>query len=402
MQKSNQDELKTILFSGLSGESIQILTEKVHLLPEIPEKYPNSNLAKHLIEGFFVVETNTNETIELGSGLDRLSNQQWASYSIIPTYICNHRCEYCYQSHQAVIMKQDICDKVLQWILNHSVDKETLDLHLFGGEPLLQPDILSWFIKNLEDYKKMLKITLISSLTPMTQDVVDMFSTGQLQNVLTTLDGLKSTHDKRRPLINAKLSSYESTLDGLRKIVDLTDRITIRVNLDRSNVEDVPTLLDNLKSAFKNNKVCLEPAPVVNVGNLQPSNKLYNQREWAKIIHNLAKIIQDKGFTIHPLYAGYPCTRLEGCNAYSLKRPIISPTGHFYFCDYLTTSPKHSLGDVYNGLDTSRTKSQIIDNYELKGCSNCRTVAFCGGPCIPLEENDDGCRFIHYLSTSPN
>jgi len=88
----------------------------------------------------------------------------------------------------------------------------------------------------------------------------------------------------------------------------------------------------------------------------------------------------DQGFSLKPIPAGIPSRQLEGCNAYSFKKPIITPEGNICFCDYLTYDPTFHYGNVSSGIN-AKNKLQILkEMHNENDCKSCRYLFTCGGP----------------------
>lgn len=71
------------------------------------------------------------------------------SLTILPTLNCNLSCKYCFEeAHRRIEkMSPEIVKKLKQYIKEqyvHGRRTEYMDLHWFGGEPLLGFDITAW------------------------------------------------------------------------------------------------------------------------------------------------------------------------------------------------------------------------------------------------------------------
>lgn len=77
--------------------------------------------------------------------------QKTATYRILTTTCCNARCFYCYEDGiQPITMTIDIANRVADFIINKSRDKKRIALNWFGGEPLLNPDIITIITQKIE------------------------------------------------------------------------------------------------------------------------------------------------------------------------------------------------------------------------------------------------------------
>lgn len=393
-----------ILFSGLSGQSIVMFRYRWY---EILSQLPNitqSEEMEHLLNGFFIVEESQEEPVEMGVGFERLASQRWSAFSLMPTFRCNQRCSYCYQDHKAVDMEESVMEQTLQWIISH-FDRERsrkLDLHFFGGEPLVRKDLIVKLTDSFREFSEEegidLKLWLTSNLTLFDEKIADHFSNGDMHEIMCTLDGIRADHDARRPFRERGKSAYDAVIEGLSLACEVADIVSIRMNLDRSNISGLSDLLDEIMNLGISN-LYLEPAPVVDVlDRYTGENISYTQQEWGTLLPLIKQMIENRGMSIKPKAAGIPSNQIDGCNAYSFRKPIITPEGNICFCDYLTQDSSQYYGNISTGIDTRGKMDMLRKRYELNSCESCSFFYSCGGPCLALMKQESGCRFIRYYA----
>ena len=83
---------------------------------------------------------------------------------------CNLRCEYCFAStgdfgHGRKLMDLETGKKAIDFLLENSGDRVNLELDFFGGEPLMNWDVVKEIViyarSKEKEYKKNFRFTII-------------------------------------------------------------------------------------------------------------------------------------------------------------------------------------------------------------------------------------------------
>lgn len=133
------------------------------------------------------------------------------------TQNCNLRCAYCPYSqsnmnnrnHNILNMPLNTAKKVLDFIHMHSVDRENISIGFYGGEPLLNFDL----IKNIVNYAnniflgKELIYSITTNLTVITDEMLRFFEDNKFE-IMVSLDGAKESNDKNRKYYSKKKKCF--------------------------------------------------------------------------------------------------------------------------------------------------------------------------------------------------
>ena len=192
------------------------------------------------------------------------------SVMIIPSYVCNLRCPYCFQDHKmhsgkdnfsSVINKEqvDTVFSILDELVNKSVAEKlklvNLDkkikrsypstMSLFGGEPLASNTlpIIPYILE-----KAMERGMSLSAITNGVE--LECFSgwlgKGMISELQITLDGKEELHDRRR--IGPKFKkTFLKIADNIDLALSKGVSINVRINIDDNNFMD----LKDLSAFFK-------------------------------------------------------------------------------------------------------------------------------------------------------
>ena len=116
---------------------------------------------------------------------------------------CNLRCEYCFAStgdfgKGRKLMPLEIGKKAIDFLLEQSGDRETLELDFFGGEPLMNFDVVKEVVKYArskeQEYGKRFRFTITTNGMLLTDDKID-FINKEMSNVVLSLDGRREVND---------------------------------------------------------------------------------------------------------------------------------------------------------------------------------------------------------------
>jgi len=126
---------------------------------------------------------------------------------IIVTKKCNFRCRYCYEQKGSIAAKMSFADvkMALDFFLPHLGKSGAV--RFFGGEPLLEADLLKKSISYVRRKDKRIKISVNTNGSLMDKKLLLFFVKNRVDLILS-FDGGPDTQDANRPHADAKLSSY--------------------------------------------------------------------------------------------------------------------------------------------------------------------------------------------------
>jgi len=146
---------------------------------------------------------------------------------------CNLGCPYCYVANRNTFMTKEIFDKKFPEVLElmKRSDTEFLNISFFGGEPLLNWDLIKYVTKKLrsEYSDKVNGLVIISNMTMIDQEKVDFIKKWGL-GVSWSFDGM--TSNETRPLLpimenqNEKGMLYNNILDLYEDKMHLIKQVT--------------------------------------------------------------------------------------------------------------------------------------------------------------------------------
>ncbi|MBE6050386.1 MAG: radical SAM protein [Clostridium sp.] len=316
---------------------------------------------------------------------------------------CNLRCRYCFASTghykgQRELMSQEVADKTLEWFVNQAKEAKHLNLHLFGGEPLVNVPLVKYIVgrvKELEKkYDKKIFMNICTNGTIMNDEILQLIKENEI-GLQISIDGPKEIHDHFRPTAEGG-SSYDLIVKNLEKIFAEIDKNAIipRSTISRG-VTDVCGIVNHLLNEMKFNSTFFIPAMGcggISYG-LEDVPKLCT--EYDKLIEIfLSKLRKGEEFNIFPMISeidaiGKGIRRIYGCGA-GIGFASVDTKGNLYPCMRFTNNKNYNLGNVNEGFNSKRNELFDRTVYNRKDCKTCWARHLCGGACvaIPVENGE--------------
>ncbi|WP_269852015.1 radical SAM protein [Methanosarcina horonobensis] len=123
----------------------------------------------------------------------------------------------------------------------------------YGGEPLLAKetvfDLSQKIIAITEEHKVRYSAGMVTNGYFLSEDpdTVQNLKKNRIKFIHVTLDGSREVHDSRRMLKGSNGPTFDRILEGIKLLKASDIETYIRVNVDRSNIDNMSRLLEVLK-----------------------------------------------------------------------------------------------------------------------------------------------------------
>ena len=310
---------------------------------------------------------------------------------------CNLRCEYCFASkgdfgQGRMLMPFEVGKKAIDFLIENSGDRHNLEVDFFGGEPLMNFDV----VKHIVDYarsiekkfNKNFRFTITTNGLLLTDDKIEYINR-EMSNVVLSLDGRKEINDLLRITPNSK-GSYDTIVPKYQKLVESKgDKdYYVRGTFTKNNLDFTKDVLHMADLGFEQ----LSIEPVVSDEKLEFSIKESDLSRVFEEYENLAKVIIDKRknkeffnffhFMID-LNQG-PCAikRLRGCGCGN-EYIAITPTGDIFPCHQFVGNDEWKMGNLFDNNFNTKIKDTFSKTtvYTTSNCKNCWAKFYCSGGC---------------------
>lgn len=304
--------------------------------------------------------------------------------TIAPTMACNFRCPYCYEKgKEYTSMNEDTVQKVKEYIEKLKENYKYIGITWYGGEPLLALSTITELMESVYDNfdKDYVYSNIVSNGYLLTEDTANELKKYNISDIQITIDGPPEIHNKRR-MLPSKEDTFFAIFDNMKSALNVYPdlHISIRVNIDKTNINGVDEIISYLKQYGLYKKVSLYLAPVSNINETSNESNCFNVKEFAVEELNFIKRNHAKGYS----FIGLPSRNIGICGAVSIHSYVIDPLGDMYKCWNDISCLSEKIGSVYDkeiNLNGNMTKwlSYSIENDEE--CVKCPYLPVCMGGC---------------------
>lgn len=322
---------------------------------------------------------------------------------------CNLRCKYCFADKGAYVgeralMSLETGKKSIDFLLNQSGNRRNLELDFFGGEPLMNFDVVKELVRYGREAEKPLNKNLRFTITTngvLLDEEKDDFINKEMVNVILSVDGRKEVNDRMRQTINGQ-GSYDLIMKNFLRFTKKREGLYyVRGTFTAKNLdfaEDVKHLVD---LGFKN--VSVEPVvtdPSMDYA-LHDSDADRILAEYDRLT-DLFLEYEKKGkeFTFFHFNLDLDHTqcvykRVSGCGA-GTEYVAVSPEGDIYPCHQFVGNQDFKLGNVSDRVFENRLfdKYNKAHIYNKEACRNCWAKFYCSGGCHANAYHSNG-DFLH-------
>lgn len=306
------------------------------------------------------------------------------------TLRCNFSCPYCFQNENKSDLKKEVASKVLSSFFRKigRQKAKNVKINFFGGEPLLNIEILEYIVKRARAFCKRKKIKVLFQICTngsiFNQRIVTLFSKNKdLSDVLVTIDGPQKIHDQRRCYKSGK-GSYETIMKNLTLMCKLAKNVLVRINIDKANKNCMANLFRELKDIKKTNIKIFMTYVVSGFGKGKKWERSTRVIYYEKMIRRFYAEAKKIGLAVSAR-GDLVCYQPLYCSAAHAHPRLINPDGVMYCCEKFLGDKSYSVGNIYTGYDKERAKRWLEHNIiNSTTCLKCKHIFFCGGPCLAL------------------
>jgi uncharacterized protein len=386
----------------------------VGLRGKLQEKYPEADdkkildVIKPLKDAEFFVNPPVDHAY-IKKNKQRIMKHNSNKIQLSITQACNLACIYCYAEESGSnaknqLMSFDTAKQSIDYLVREAGDQKKLGLQFFGGEPLMNFEL----IKQVVDYtsklgKKIDKTfgyAISTNCTLLTEEVQDYLVKHRF-GILVSVDGDEATHNKQRPYRDGR-DSYDIVIENAKSLNEKylkNKRLTpprIRANIINGNADRLAEITDSFTDmGFK----AIGIAPILDrLGENAPfgldeeayakwSEQADNQFVYWLDCTNKDKEVKNAYINkeVRRRFGLLKSKRVFGGVRCGVGRNvnIVDVDGNIFPCHRYPGMDEYIIGNIYTGIDREKLSlyyDNIINNM-LENCSDCWVRYKCGGPC---------------------
>lgn len=313
---------------------------------------------------------------------------------------CNLKCKYCFAKQgdfggNAELMSLDVGKKAMDFLVANSGNRRNLDIDFFGGEPLMNWEVVKELVKYGREIEKPagknMRFTITTNGVLLDDEKID-FINEHMHNVVLSLDGRKEINDQMRLTINDR-GSYDTIVPKFQKLVSQRPKdkyYYVRGTFTRDNLDFSKDINHFADLGFELTSI----EPVVD----DESNPFaLREEDLPKIFEEYenyaAELAQrqlggEKLKFFHfmiDLNQG-PCVikRITGCGAGNEYVSIV-PNGDIYPCHQFVGKEEFVMGNVHEDEitlpESMREMFREAHVYNKESCKTCWNKFYCSGGC---------------------
>ena len=312
-------------------------------------------------------------------------------------HTCNLSCDYCFAAQgrfngERALMSYETGVRALEFLIENSGDRRNLEVDFFGGEPLMNWEVLKKLVAYArgreKETGKRFRFTLTTNGVLIDDEVIE-FSNKEMTNVVLSLDGRPEVHDRLRKTVNGK-GSYELIVPKFQKLVKSREmgEYYIRGTFTNNNLDFTNDILHMADLGFT--ELSMEPVvcPPDDPFALTKEDLPQLFRQYEILAEEMIKRKREgRGFSFYHYtidLEGGPCIykRISGCGS-GTEYMAVTPWGELYPCHQFVGDERFLMGDIWKGVTNTACREEFekCNVYSRPECKDCWAKLHCSGGC---------------------
>ena len=313
---------------------------------------------------------------------------------------CNLKCRYCFAEEgeyhgKRSLMSAEVGKKAIDFIIKASGKRRNLEVDFFGGEPLMNFDVVKEIVEYGREQEKLYDKNFRFTITTngiLLDDEKQAYINENMHNVVLSLDGRKEINDFMRPRAGGQ-GSYDVIVPKFQKLAESRNQTDyyLRGTFTHNNLDfskDIFHIADDL--GFK--QVSVEPVVAEDTEDyaIREEDLETIYKEYEKIAEELyiRHKTGEKDFNFFHFMidlTGGPCIakRLSGCGS-GTEYLAVTPEGDLYPCHQFVGQEEYRIGSVFTGIENTAIREEFANCnvYTKPDCKKCWAKFYCSGGCM--------------------
>ncbi|MFW7204877.1 radical SAM protein [Enterobacter sp. BNK-13] len=365
--------------------------------------------------------------------LSKEHNYDVLSIAIAPTLSCNTECDYCYQSKYK--NERKMSEETQRLLLNYIKSKlsegwKSLSCTWYGGEPLLEMNIITFLTKEIKELAKkydceILPMNLVTNGILLDTHTAEILIQEGIRNVQVSFDSLY--HDiNKRGVLNRDGTMSVILVNIINMLASNKVKLSVRVNVSVSNKNQIGDIVHILKSKGLGDFITLERITDLEYeagANIDSEGLRTNMRnnisKFGKIIptknesyptlsRKQFSTLKSDNTTISPTILNKIMRDLtpksKFCGATLGNLFVIDSDGYVSRCWHSAGAKSEAIGHVkYQQMEyqkENQNKWNTITPFLYTHCSSCKVLPLCNGGCshprVTMESTFPPCESIKF------
>lgn len=332
---------------------------------------------QELIRRWFLVPTDFHEYqwFDDVRGLLRLIHRpgNTHTYTIMTTMDCNARCFYCYEAgRRRTAMTMQMAENVAAYILKHSKGRK-IKICWFGGEPLMNVPVIDRISEILMKAQENFESSIVSNGYLFTEELARRAKERwRVNKAQITLDGTEQVYNRAKAYVNSDGSAYRRVMDNIGKLLANGICVSVRLNLDSYNAEDLLALCDELAERFPDKENLRVYAELLfETQGFTPARE--TEKRYAELRRLEEKLRSVGLMNVKPLGKR---VQLNHCKADDDDSVVITPSGALGKCEHFSET------ELFGSIDSQQRDEALLASWKERvsktvDCESCRQYPIC-------------------------
>lgn len=339
------------------------------IINELNEKYDTDDISNQIsiIRDWFTKVDKHKEKIDKKFEINKddwFNKKALTSLLINISHDCNLRCKYCYgdggyYGKERELMTVERAKEIIDyWFKYLYIGKEKINVTFFGGEPLMNKEVLIFSVNYINDllskYKKSPNYGMTTNGTILDKDILELLVKNNFKLILS-IDGGREIDNKNRPYVSGK-GSFDTVKENIGHLKKYYSRLSARLTLTHEDVKDFAKSVKEIWNLGVQNVMY----DIVSTNNIKFKLTKEDLKLLKPQIQELSEItyesmISDGNKILKPLLSISSELHNKifnpGCPYDSKKILAVDPDGDIFKCHRLTGDSKFNVGNISTGLD---------------------------------------------------
>ena len=396
-----------MLFNSLTTSLAEVENSHIDLL-NLPQ-FDYDNLpadTKQFIDGLrqggFVQDDEADEQKMLKFAYNSNKyNRLGIGFTVAPPLRCNFACTYCYEQSresqdkrdgQNAFMPEKVQQELLKYIERAAKTVKGVFITWYGGEPLLGKEIIFDLTQKIiaitEENKIGYSAGMITNgyLLAKDPDMVQKLKDSHIKSFQITLDGPPEVHNIRRMLKGDSGPTFDQVLEGIKLLTDNELEVSLRVNVDRSNMDEALKLLYILEeNNLKHIAIHLGHVSSNTAGCKSIESSCTTMEEFTVLNQTFHETLRQRGFKTGQM-PRYPRIA-HACGANRMNAFVLDPDGDMYKCWSEICDKLARIGNIVDFKQRAKPERMheirwlTWEPFEYADCVECKLLPICMGGC---------------------
>lgn len=296
-------------------------------------------------------------------------------FRILTTTACNAKCTYCYEHDVPVSLMDEATARKTVAFIKHTVPQgSNIHIEWFGGEPLVNADVIFNICNNLRNLEYSFESTMVTNgilLNP--QMIMKLKDYCNLKKVQITLDGLPEVYSAIK---NVPQADFYKTINNIKNLAN--NDITVHIRMNYKDNDDA--LLDLIYYLGKH--IGFHARIFYYIYPLFQKQKYIPLSIVEKIL-NLNDALLNTGLMKKSDLYRFSYRQIR-CFAVGYNSYTIAPNGNLYNCTHIMNE-KGLVGTVDKYSPYSSNRIHFINQNISAQCADCILFPLCKGGCRAAE-----------------